>query len=70
MELAKKERSKTSGRQVGREEDRGYLLSARSKTSGRDLGRDGDQDRKSPVRSRDDWKCQDRGKRYQVGQFS
>jgi len=61
----KKERSKTSGRQLGQEEGRGCLLSARSKTSGRELGRDGDQGRKSPVRSRDDWKRQDRGGRYQ-----
>ena len=68
MELTRKERSKTSGRQL--EEGWGCLLSSRSKTSGRELGRDGDEDRISPVRSRGDWKRQDRGGRYQVGQFS
>ena len=72
VELSKKERSKTSGRQLCKEEDPGYFPTSGSggKTSGRDLVRVGDPDRKSPVRSRDDWKRQDRGGRYQVGQFS
>ena len=67
MELTKKERSKTSGRELGREEDCGYLPSARSRTSGRDLGRrDRDQDRKTSVTSLADWKRLDRGGKYQV----
>ena len=82
MELVRKERSKTTGRQLEQKENRGRLL-PRSKTSARQLGedradnllssrsktssRDGVQERKSPGRSRDDWKFQDRGRRYQVG---
>ena len=82
MELVGKERSKTSGRQLEQKENRGRLL-PRSKTSGRQLGENrGDnllssrsktsgrnevQERKSLGRSRDDWKFQDRDRRYQVG---
>ena len=62
VELIKKERSKTSGRQLGQKEDRGYMPNARSRTSGRDR----DQARKALVRNLAEWKHPDRSERYQV----
>ena len=68
MELIKKERNKTSGRQLGQENGRGYVPSARSKTSGRDSGRGRDQERRAldPAEGR----RPDSGDKYQVDWFS
>ena len=66
VELIKKERSKTSGRQLGQKEDCGYVPNTRRKT----LGRDRDQARKAPVRNPAEWKRPDRSERYQVYWFS